>query len=60
MIYVLYRIGGRIWSANPGMKDGEGIVELGGTVIHGACKENPVYDLATKFGMSDLLEPIQR
>lgn len=54
------RIGGRIRSVRPGDAEGEGIVELGATVIHGASPENPVYKLATEWGMAKSLVNIER
>ncbi|KAK7111138.1 peroxisomal N(1)-acetyl-spermine/spermidine oxidase-like isoform X2 [Littorina saxatilis] len=47
------RHGGRILSVIP--KEGEGAIELGGTCIHGASVENPVFRLATEWGMADSL-----
>ena len=40
--------------------DDEAVVELGATCIHGASPENPVYRLATEWGMADSLVPVDR
>ena len=52
------RVGGRIQSVRP--REDEAVVELGATCIHGATPENPVYRLATEWGMADSLAPIDR
>lgn len=48
-IFFPNRIGGRVKSVSP--KDGEGIVELGATCIHGATPENPVYALTEEWNL---------